>query len=155
MPSVSSEENQAPLITRPIPSLRWSMVVAALCVGMFFSGRDWETSQDQGKDERSKVQRDPWGKPAPERSGLKTGAKIHLRRTTTLSTQPKQRRSGFRTSLWMSLSGPARFRTWTRSHISGETWKLLCVMLPIQPDRAWEDLQRRMVETHQIVTLWP
>jgi hypothetical protein len=26
---------------------------------MFFSGRDWETSQDLGKDERSKVQRDP------------------------------------------------------------------------------------------------
>jgi hypothetical protein len=28
-------------------------------VGMFFSGRDWETRQDRGKDERSKVQRDP------------------------------------------------------------------------------------------------
>ena len=28
-------------------------------VGMFFRGRDWETSQDPGKDERSKVQRDP------------------------------------------------------------------------------------------------
>uniref|UniRef100_A0A8C8G8A8 Calcium-transporting ATPase n=1 Tax=Oncorhynchus tshawytscha TaxID=74940 RepID=A0A8C8G8A8_ONCTS len=28
-------------------------------VGMFFSGRDWETGQDQGKAERSKVQRDP------------------------------------------------------------------------------------------------
>ena len=28
-------------------------------VGMFFSCRDWETSQDRGKDERSKVQRDP------------------------------------------------------------------------------------------------
>ena len=25
-------------------------------VGMFFSGRDWETSQDRGKDERSKVE---------------------------------------------------------------------------------------------------
>ena len=24
--------------------------------GMFFSGRDWKTSQDRGKDERSKVQ---------------------------------------------------------------------------------------------------
>ena len=29
-------------------------------VGMFVSGRDWETSQGWGKDERSKVQRDPW-----------------------------------------------------------------------------------------------
>ena len=28
-------------------------------VGMFFSGREWETSQDRGKDDRSKVQRDP------------------------------------------------------------------------------------------------
>ena len=28
-------------------------------VGMFFSGRDWEISQDRGKDERSKVYRDP------------------------------------------------------------------------------------------------
>ena len=28
-------------------------------VGMFFSSRDWETSQDRGKDERSKVLRDP------------------------------------------------------------------------------------------------
>ena len=28
-------------------------------LGIFFGGRDWETSQDRGKDERSKVQRDP------------------------------------------------------------------------------------------------
>ena len=28
-------------------------------VGMFFRGRDWETNQDQGKDERSKVLTDP------------------------------------------------------------------------------------------------
>ena len=27
--------------------------------GCFFSGRDWETSQDRGKDEWSKVQREP------------------------------------------------------------------------------------------------
>ena len=27
-------------------------------VGMFFRSRDWETSQDRGNDERSKVQRD-------------------------------------------------------------------------------------------------
>jgi hypothetical protein len=39
-------------------------------------------------------------------------------RTTTLSTQPRKRRCGFRTSLWMSLSGPARARTWTRSNIT-------------------------------------
>jgi hypothetical protein len=28
-------------------------------VGMCFSGMEWETTQDQGKDEQSKVQRDP------------------------------------------------------------------------------------------------
>ena len=44
--------------------------------GFFFSGRDWETSQDRGKDEQSKVQRDPWWKPAPECSGPQTGAKV-------------------------------------------------------------------------------
>ena len=27
--------------------------------GLFFNVRDWETSQDRGKDEQSKVQRDP------------------------------------------------------------------------------------------------
>ena len=30
-----------------------------MLLGIFFSGRDWETSQDRGKDERGKVQRDP------------------------------------------------------------------------------------------------
>jgi hypothetical protein len=29
------------------------------CGGIFFSSRDWETSHDRGKDERSKVQRNP------------------------------------------------------------------------------------------------
>ena len=31
----------------------------AKLVVVFFSGRDWETSQDRGKDEQSKVQRVP------------------------------------------------------------------------------------------------
>ena len=35
-------------------------------------------SQDRGKDEWSKIQRDPWWKPAPERSGPQTGVKVHL-----------------------------------------------------------------------------
>ena len=95
-------------------------------VGMFFSGRDWGTSQDWGKDERSKVQRDlyfvrTW---LGQRFTFQqdNGPK-HTAKTTPLSTQPRQRRSGFGTSLWMSLSGPARARTWTRSNISGETLK--------------------------------
>ena len=90
-------------------------------VGMFFSGRDWETSQEWGKDEWSKV----------ERFLMKTYSRV-LRdsnwdhgspsnRTTTLSTQPRQRWNG--TNLWIPWSGPARARTWTRSFISGEIWK--------------------------------
>ena len=69
-------------------------------VGIFFRGRDWETSQDQEKDEQCKVQRSlmktwsralrtsDWGKGSPSN------------KTTTLSTQTRQRRSGF--SLWMA-----------------------------------------------------
>ena len=85
-------------------------------VGMFFSGIDWETGQDWGKDEQreralmkacSRVLRTlDWGEGWPSN------------RTTTLSTQPRQHRS-----LWMSLSGPARARNWTRLDISGEIWK--------------------------------
>ena len=45
---------------------------------MFFSGRNWETSQDRGKDKWSKMLRDPWWKPAPEHSGPQTGVKGHL-----------------------------------------------------------------------------
>jgi hypothetical protein len=79
-------------------------------VGMFFSGRDWETSQDRGKDERSTA-----------RSLMKTRSRAlrtsdwvegsSSNRTTTLSAQPIQHRCGFGTSLSMSLSGPARART--------------------------------------------
>jgi hypothetical protein len=40
-----------------IPTVKHGVVSIMLC-GCFFSGRDWETSQDGGKDEWSKVQRD-------------------------------------------------------------------------------------------------
>jgi hypothetical protein len=46
--------------------------------GMFFKVRDWDTSQDQGKDERSKLLSDPWWKPAPAHSGSQTGEKFTL-----------------------------------------------------------------------------
>jgi hypothetical protein len=59
-------------------------------------------------------------------------------RTTTLSTQPRQCRGDFGTSLWMSLSGPARVRTWTLSNISGETWKWLC---SDAPHPTWQSLR--------------
>ena len=91
------------LITRPIPSLQWSMVVAASCCWDFFSGRNWETSQDRWKYECSNVQRVfiqvPGWKPAPERSTSDWGDGSSFSRTTT---QPRYQRSGFRTTVWMS-----------------------------------------------------
>ena len=59
-------------------------------------------------------------------------------RTMTLSTQPRQRRSGLGTTLWMSLSGPARALTWTQSNISGETWKWLSTH---GPHPTWQSLR--------------
>ena len=44
-------------------------------------------------------------------------------RAMIVSTQQRPCRSGFGTTLWMSLSGPARALTWTQSSVSGETWK--------------------------------
>jgi hypothetical protein len=71
MPSITSGGNLP-------PSLLLSKVVAKSCCWDVFSSRDWETSQEQGKDECSKVQSDPWLKPAPEHSGPQTGVKVHL-----------------------------------------------------------------------------
>jgi hypothetical protein len=118
--------------------------------GIFFSGRDWETSQDRGKDERSKVQRSLMKtySRALRTSDWRDGSPSN--RTTTLSTQPRQCRSGFRTSLWMPLSGPARAGL-EHDLTSLERPENSCAAtLPIQPDRDWEDLQRRMEETPQI-----
>ena len=78
MPGVMFRGSQAPFITRPIPSLQWSMVVAASCCGDVFSSKNWETSHDRGKGECSNVQRHPGWKPAPERSWPQTGATVHL-----------------------------------------------------------------------------
>ena len=47
-------------------------------VGMFFSGRNWETSHDRGKDEWRNVQRHPGWKPAPDCSWPQTWATVHL-----------------------------------------------------------------------------
>jgi hypothetical protein len=44
-------------------------------------------------------------------------------KTMSLSTQPRQHRSGFGTRFWMFLSCLARAWNWTWSNISGETWK--------------------------------
>lgn len=76
-PCVTVGGNQAALVTRPMPSLQWSVLVAS-CWGIFFSSRNWETfSQDRGKDECCIIQRLPGWKPAPERSWPQTGAMVH------------------------------------------------------------------------------
>ena len=75
-------------------SLWWSMMVAASCCGHVFSGRDWETSQDRGIEEWSKVQRDPWLKTRSR--ALRTsewGKGSPSKRTMTICTQPRQCRS--------------------------------------------------------------
>uniref|UniRef100_A0AAZ3PKP5 Sleeping Beauty transposase HTH domain-containing protein n=1 Tax=Oncorhynchus tshawytscha TaxID=74940 RepID=A0AAZ3PKP5_ONCTS len=66
-------------------------------VEIFFTGRNWETSQDRGKDEPSKVQRSLMKTCS---TALRTsGVGSPSNRTMTLSTQPRQRRSGFESSL--------------------------------------------------------
>ena len=40
-----------------IPTVKHDGMVAALCYVDVLSGMDWETSQDRGKDEQSKVER--------------------------------------------------------------------------------------------------
>ena len=114
-------------------------------VGMFFIGMDWETSQNWGQDEQSKVQRDPWWKPASEHSGPQTGVKVHLP-----TGQWPQTHSDFGTSLWMSLSGTARVRTWTWSNISGETWKELCSDAPRPTRQSLRGSAEKNGETPQI-----
>ena len=42
-----------------IPTLKHGVGSIMLAVRMCFRGRDWVTNQDQGNDERSKIQRDP------------------------------------------------------------------------------------------------
>ena len=71
---------------------------------MFFSCRDWETSPCQywGKDERSKVKRSLMKTCSTAIRTSDRGEVSPSNRTTTLSTHPRQRRSGFGTSLWMS-----------------------------------------------------
>ena len=79
-----------------------------------------------------------WTEQNTERSLMKTCSRA-LRtsdwaegsnRTITRSTKPRHCRSDFGTSLWMSLSGPARAWTWTWSNIFGETWKNVLLLSP-------------------------
>ena len=103
------------------------------------------------KNERSKVQTDPWWKPAPEHSGPQTGAKVHL--------PIGQRHYAHSQDNAGVDSGQVSKCPWVAQPEPGlepgqaflERPENCCAsMLPIQPDRAWEDLQKRMGETSQI-----
>ena len=163
MPSNTSGGNQATLITWPIHPYDEAQWFQHHAVGMFFSGRDWGSSvRIKGKTEQSTesslmktcsraLRTSDWGEGSPSN------------RTTTLSTQTRQRRSGFGTSLlqW-SFSGLLQWPTEYPSVAQPEPgleldrtslWRTensCAATLPIQPDRSWEDLQRRMGETPQI-----
>lgn len=73
-----------------------------------------------------------WRKPAPEWSGPQNGTKASLPTGRYLSIQPRNWGSVFKTTLWMSSSGPSRANTWIWSIICGEIRKWQTI--PIQPD---------------------
>ena len=99
---------------------------------MFFSDGDWETSQDRGKDERSKVQRDPWWKPA-----LRLGQRF----TFQQDNDPKHSQDNTEVASgqvsecpWVAQTEPGLEPDQT----SLERPENICAaMLPIQPNRAW------------------
>jgi hypothetical protein len=112
-----------------------------LNVFLGFSPQNW------GKNERSKLQRYPWWKPALERSGPLTGVKVNLP-TGQLSSAHSQDNAVVASGQvsecpWVNQGDPRVKPNRTRSP------KYSCAAtLPIQPDKAWEDLQRRI--GHQI-----
>ena len=97
----------------------------------------------RGCFERSKVQRYSWWKPAPECSGPQTETKDHLP-TWQWPKAHSQDNAGV-------ASGHISECPLVAERTSLERPENSCAATPpIQPDRAWEDLQRRMGETPQI-----
>ena len=144
MPSIMSGGNLA-------SSLRWSIGGGSIKLWGCFSAAGTERLvRDEGKMYGAKY-RDHWWKPAPESSGPQTGVKVHI----PTGQQPyahNQDSSGVASGQvsecpWVTQPEPRLEPDQT----SLEKPENSCAaILPIQPDRAWEDLPRRMGETPQI-----
>ena len=109
-------------------------------VGMFFQWQGWETSQDPGKDERSKGQRDPWQKPAPECLGPQTRVKVHLP-TGQWHYAYSQDNAG------VALGQVSEY-LWVAQPEPGQTFldrpeNSCAATLPIQRNSAWEERNGR------------
>ncbi len=143
-------ENQALLITCPIQSQQWSMVVAASCCGGVF--------QLQGQDDWLQS-RERWMRPSTGISWTKTFSRV-LRtsdwaeglpsnKTMTLSTQLNNEgvaSQQLRDCSWMAQPEPWLKPNWA----SLERPKNGCPpTFTIQPDRTGEDLQGGMAEDPQ------
>ena len=124
-------------------------------VGMFF--RDWETSQDRGKHERSKVQRSllKTCSKALRTSDLGEGSTSN--RTTTLSTQPRQCRSVFGGEVFECPCMAQPEPRLEPDRTSLERAENSCAaMLPIQPGRAWEEWEKlRKYRCAKLVVSYP
>ena len=114
--SVMSGGTQAPLITCPIPSQLWSIVVAASCSGDVFQQQglqEWSGFRESWMEQRTEIYLIKTWPRVLRTSDLAEGTPSN--RTIILSTQLIQCRSGLGATLWIpSASGPARALTWTQ-----------------------------------------
>ncbi len=146
-------ENQALLITSPIQSQQWSMVVAASCCGGVFSAAgDRTTGCNWGKDECGQVQGISWTKTFSRvlrtsdwAEGLPSNKTMTLSNTAKITKEWASQQ--LRDCSWMAQPEPWLKPNWA----SLERPKNGCPpTFTIQPDRTGEDLQGGMAEDPQI-----